>query len=176
MAGSRPCDPCSFLLAPDVMLDRVKSFFFREMSPPPEVSAGADAEELRIAACALLLEVAHADDEFNVEERAHLRTLVQRHFGLPKRAADELVALAEDERRASVDVWAFTSLVRENYSLGQKLVLAEAMWGLVVADGDLAEREDMLMRKISRLLDLKPGYLSEAKKRATGNGPPPQAD
>ena len=148
------------------MLDKIKSFFFREMSPPDDDSeAGASAEELRIAGCALLLEVAYADDFFSPEERKHLRNLVKRHFGLPKAAADELITLAEDERRNSVDLWGFTTLIRENYSLGQKLVLAEAMWGLVLADGELANREDYLMRKISGLLGLKPGYLSEARKR-----------
>jgi uncharacterized tellurite resistance protein B-like protein len=148
------------------MLDKVKSFFFREMSPPPEEdSEGASADELRIAGCALLLEVAYADDYFSPEERKHLRDLVKRHFGLPKAAADELISLAEDERRNSVDLWGFTTLIRENYSLGQKMVLAEAMWGLVLADGELAGREDYLMRKISGLLGLKVGYLSEARRR-----------
>lgn len=148
------------------MLDKIKSFFFREMAPPVEEDPqGASADELRIAGCALLLEVAYADDYFSQEERKHLRSLVKRHFGLPKAAADELISLAEDERRKSVDLWGFTTLIRENYSLGQKMVLAEAMWGLVLADGDLAGREDYLMRKISGLLGLKPGYLSEARRR-----------
>ena len=147
------------------MLDKIKSFFFREMSPPEEGDADASAQELRVAGCALLLEVAYADDYFSSAEREHLRSLVKRHFGLPKEAVDELITLAEDERRKAVDLWSFTTLVRENYSLGQKMVLAEAMWGLVLADGELAGREDYLMRKISGLLGLKAGYLSEARKR-----------
>ena len=39
------------------------------------------------------------------------------------------------------------------------------MWGLVLADGRLAAREDYIMRKISRLVGLKTGYLAEARKR-----------
>ncbi|MGI9627275.1 MAG: TerB family tellurite resistance protein [Longimicrobiales bacterium] len=151
------------------MLDKLKSFFFREMSPPDENEAGAaSAEELRVAGCALLLEVAYADDYFSPAERKHLRDLVRRHFGLQKSAADELISLAEDERQKSVDLWGFTALIRENYSLGQKMVLAEAMWGLVLADGELANREDYIMRKISGLLGLKMGYLSEARRRLEG--------
>jgi uncharacterized tellurite resistance protein B-like protein len=45
------------------------------------------------------------------------------------------------------------------------MVLAEAMWGIVLADGELANREDYLMRKISHLIGLKSGYLAEAKRR-----------
>ena len=64
-----------------------------------------------------------------------------------------------------MDLWQFTNLIAENYSVGQKVVLAEIMWGLVYSDGDLAGKEDYLMRKISNLLRLEPGYLAEARKR-----------
>lgn len=131
---------------------------------------GPSAADLRIAACALLLEVAYADDYFSADERKHLRNLVRRHFGLKREDAEELIALADDERRRQVDLWSFTAVVRQNYSVGQKMVLAEAMWGLVLADGDLGGREDYIMRKISGLLGLKPGYLAEARKRHESAG------
>jgi uncharacterized tellurite resistance protein B-like protein len=148
------------------MIDRFKSFFSREMALPDD-GGGEEpsAEELRVAACALLLEVAHADDHFSADERKHMRRLVRRHFGLKQSAADELISIAEDERRRRVDLWGFTKLIRTQYSIGQKLVLAEAMWGLVLADGKLVAREDYIMRKISRLVGLKTGYLAEARKR-----------
>lgn len=147
------------------MIERIRAFFHREMTPPPERPDGPNAEDLRVAACALLLEVAYADDHFSADERKHLRNLVRRHFGLKREAVDELIVLADDERRRRVDMWGFANLIREHYSIGQKMVLAEAMWGLVLADGNLAGREDYIMRKISALLGLKPGYLSEAKRR-----------
>ena len=148
------------------MIERIRSFFLREMAPPAEAGAeGPGAEELRIAACALLLEVANADDYFSEGERKHLRALVRRHFGLKREAADELIVLAEQERRESVDLWGFTNLVRTHYSTGQKLVLAEAMWGIVLADGELAAREDYIMRKISGLVGLETGYLAAARRR-----------
>ena len=148
------------------MIDRIKSFFFREMAPPADDAGGGPGpRELRIAACALLLEVANADDFFSAGERRHMRALVRRHFGLKSEAADELIMLAEDERRGSVDLWGFTTLIKTHYSTGQKLVLAEAMWGVVLADGELADREDYIMRKISHLIGLETGYLAEARKR-----------
>lgn len=166
------------------MIERIRAFFHREMTPPPEEeSEGPAAEDLRVAACALLLEVAYADDHFSADERKHLRNLVRRHFELKPEAADELIVLADDERRRRVDMWGFANLIREHYSIGQKMVLAEAMWGLVLADGTLAGREDYIMRKISALLGLKPGYLSEAKRRheqaagaASGAKPEPESD
>ena len=149
---------------------RVRTFFQREMSPPPEASEAPESrpvrERLHLAACALLLELVYADDEFSDAERAHMEGALGRHFGLDEGTARELIDLAEAERAAAVDLYQFTSLIRSRYDLGQKTVLAEIMWGLVLADGDLAQHEAYILRRIANLLDLKPGFLAEARKRA----------
>lgn len=148
------------------MFEAIKSFFSSSMSPP---AAGADPDaakkDLRLAACALLLELAWADDEFTADERKHVESAVRRQFGMGHEEAEKLLALAEEARTKAVDLWQFTNLIAENYSLGQKMVLAEVMWGLVYSDGELAAKEDYLMRKISNLLRLEAGYLAEARKR-----------
>jgi uncharacterized tellurite resistance protein B-like protein len=153
------------------MLDSIKSFFKSSMSLPAQAEAHASRKDIRLAACALLVELAHADDEFTPEERQHLESAVQRQFGLEAAEAQRLLALAEQERRQAVDLWQFTNLIAENYSVGQKMVLAEIMWGLAHSDGKLAGREDYLMRKICNLLRLEPGYLAEARKRVEGRWP-----
>lgn len=147
------------------MLESIKSFFRSSMNPAPEAPPAAAKKDLRLAACALLLELAHADTEFTEEERNHLESAVRRQFGLDGAEAERLLALAEEARAEAVDLWQFTNLIAENYSTGQKMVLAEIMWGLVYSDGDLAGKEDYLMRKICNLLRLEPGYLAEARKR-----------
>ena len=171
------------------MIDPIRSFFERRMNLPSagngggEESAhhGEDApaapapdeearERLHVAACALLLELAHADDEFTEEERTHIEVVLRRHFDLDEATAQELMALAEAERQSAIDLYQFTSLVRSSYDLGQKTLLAEIMWGLILADGRIARHEAHLLRKIANLLDLEPGYLSAARKRADTNG------
>ena len=147
------------------MLDSIKSFFSSSMAGTDASGSEAEREDARLAACALLLELAHADDEFTASEQDHLEGAVRREFGLDESRAAELLELARAEREKAVDLFQFTRLIDEHFSLGQKMVLAEAMWGLVYADGTLANREDYLVRKISNLLHLKPGYLSEARQR-----------
>lgn len=149
------------------MLDSIKSFFAAKVKPEevPGGSGGMDAR-IRLAACAMLLELAHADDEFSDEERAHIREALGRHFALSDEEARELMALAEQERRESVDLFQFAGLINEQYDEGQKMVLAEVMWGVVHSDGELSGHEDYLMTKFSRLLELRPGYLAEARRRA----------
>ena len=147
------------------MIDAIKKFFGSSMVPPPEADPTEVEKDLRLAACALLLEVAHADAEFTDDERQHFESAVRRQFGIDAPEAERLLELAEAERSQAVDLWQFTNLIAQNYSVGQKMVLAEIMWGLVYADGELASKEDYLMRKIFSLLRLEPGYLAEARRR-----------
>ena len=150
------------------MLESIKKFFRSSMTPPAQAEASDSRKDIRLAACALLLELAHADEDFSEDERQHLNSAVRRQFGLDASEAGKLLELAEAERAQAVDLWQFTNLIAENYSTGQKMVLAEIMWGLVYSDGDLASKEDYLMRKICNLLRLEPGYLAEARQRFNG--------
>jgi len=156
------------------MLDSIKSFFHSSMFPDSP-SPAVRNRDTRLAACALLLELAHADDDFAEQEQAHLLSAVRRQFGLDDGQSEELISLAEKERAEAVDLWQFTSLIREHYSKGQKMVLIEIMWGLLYADGELATREEQLMRKICNLLDIEPGYLAQIRKRAEDGGAGPSS-
>ena len=152
-----------------MLLDSIRALFGARSDTPTEAATptrAPGADPLHLAACALLLEIAHADGEFSAAERAHLESVLARHFGLAPDTGRTLLDLAERERKDSIDHFRFTSRLREGYDLGQKMVLAEIMWGLVLADGEIAEHEQYLTRKISNLLDLAPGYLSEAKAAA----------
>jgi uncharacterized tellurite resistance protein B-like protein len=160
--------------------EAIRRIFTERMAPPPgnrpdaqaQRDAEADAAEeerqrLHVAACALLLEIAYADDHFSDAERTHIGAIMQRHFALDEETAESLIELAEAERARAIDLYQFTSLIRDNYDLGQKTLLAEIMWGLIITDGAVQRHEGYMLRKIANLLDLEPGYLSVARKRAT---------
>jgi uncharacterized tellurite resistance protein B-like protein len=61
----------------------------------------------------------------------------------------------------------FTRLIAAEYDLGQKMVLAEVMWGVILADGRLSEHETHLVRKLASLMQLEPAYLAQARRAAT---------
>jgi uncharacterized tellurite resistance protein B-like protein len=149
-----------------IVLNALKSFFASHADQPAAASAEAPDQRLRVAACALLLEIAHADDEFTADERRHIEEALVRHFDLPLETARELMALAEEQRRISTDLYQFTSLINANYDEGQRMVLTEVLWRVVYADGKLSQHEEYLMRKLANLLELRPGYLAEARNRA----------
>jgi uncharacterized tellurite resistance protein B-like protein len=149
------------------MLDALRKLL-HQRTPTEGQTSGPDSVQL--AACALLLELAHADGEFSPAERAYLTHALTRHFGLGEAELQALMEAADAERRDSIDHFQFTREITRGYDLGQKMVLAEVMWGLILADGELAENEAYLIRKIANLLDLEPAYLSQAKARAKGGG------
>ena len=149
------------------MLDAIRRFLAGSAGEAGAPTAGPGAEEeLRVAACALLLELAHSDDTFSPEEQRLIEEALGRHFGLSAEEGRGLLALAEERRKRAIDLHEFTRIVSARYDEGQRMVLAELMWRVVDADGELSRHEDALMRKLASLLDLRPGYLAAARKRA----------
>ncbi|MEQ1834585.1 MAG: TerB family tellurite resistance protein [Candidatus Eisenbacteria bacterium] len=147
------------------MLDRLRSLFAPHAAAPAAIHADPN-RALKVAACALLLEMAHADDEFSPEERTRIEHIVARHFADGPDAARELIEAADRERAQATDLFQLTSVVTRHYDEGQRLLLSELLWRVVDADGRLSEHEDYLTQKLAVLLDLRPGYLAEARKRA----------
>ena len=132
------------------MIDAIKDFFNTAMLPAVEDETSTIDEDVRLAACALLLEVAYADDDFSDQERQHLESELGRRFGLEAKDTDRLLTLAQEEREDAVDLWQFTRLITEH------------------SDGTLQDREVYFMRKICNLLRLEPGYLAQARQRFLG--------
>jgi uncharacterized tellurite resistance protein B-like protein len=155
------------------MLEAIRRFVSERLIGSPDVSApGAAAEPSRVqlAACALLLELAHADGEFSPQERQHIERTLVRHFGVDETTGAELLRLAQAERAQALDHFQFTRLIAAEYDLGQKMVLAEVMWGVILADGQLSNHETHLVRKLASLMQLDPAYLAQARRSASGQG------
>jgi uncharacterized tellurite resistance protein B-like protein len=150
------------------MLEALRQFIRQSRGAEPAESAPSSRhDDSQLAACALLIELAQADGEFSPGERLHIEAAMARHFNLELPAVHELLVLAEAERNRSIDHFQFTRVIRERFDLGQRMVLAEVMWGVVLADGKVGDHEGYLLRKLGHLLDLAPGYLASARHAAT---------
>ena len=152
------------------MLDGIRRFVAERLLGGPSDSAGTAApswpSRVQLAACALLLELAHADGEFSPEERAHIERTLVRHFGLDPTTGAELLRLAEAERAQSLDHFQFTRLIVAEYDVRRKMELATTMWGVILADGRLSDHETHLVRKMASLMQLDPAALSAARRAA----------
>lgn len=134
-------------------------------SQPPQEDVGARIE---LATCVLLLEIAHSDDHFSEEEKAHIVDILRQDFQLSEDYASELLELAHEHRSQSADLWQFTNVIDNNYSPEEKERVVETLWRVVYADDRLDFYEDHLIHRLSRLLNLSHKQLIDAKKKVMG--------
>ena len=136
------------------MLEAIQRFFDDRMAPEPAVAATDDAR-LQVATCALLLEVAHADEEFSDAERATIVSLLRQRFEITQAEADRLLSLTKQECDDATDLYQFARLINEHYSHREKLAVLEQLWQVVYSDGQLEVHEDALMHKLAAVLGLR---------------------
>lgn len=146
-------------------IQEIRQYFLSKLSPPGET---ARPDAVAIAACALLLEIAHADDAFSDAERERVLRAVREDFGVPAPDVAEIMRLAEAERRESVDLYQFTKLVSEKFSREERLRLVEVIWGVVYSDGALTAAENQLARRIAELLGFQHPEVQAVRERVKG--------
>jgi uncharacterized tellurite resistance protein B-like protein len=146
------------------------SSYFTKGKPdaPAPSEPGADADRIKVATCALLLQMAKSDDEFSEVERDTITTLLKKDFGLSDELATELLGLSHKKLEESIDLWQHTNLIKKDYSLEEKITVIESIWKVVYADGRLDPHEDYLVHKLSQLLGLSHKQLIDAKLRVAG--------
>ena len=145
------------------MIKSLKRFFSQPASGGA-IDPGRDPEhDIRIATCALFLEMARIDEKFTPEEMETVLSIMQEKYGLSREHADALVAEADKELEESVDLWQFARLINENYALDEKMEIIEILWRMVYVDGKMDEYEHYLMNKLKNLLRLSHDQLIGAK-------------
>ena len=107
--------------------------------------------EARLAACALLLEIAWADGVFTPAERELVEATVRQQFGLDGCEARQLVDDAAEARRRGMPVWHFTRAVHQ-YTERQRELLAEFLQAMANLDGAANTKEIYAVRRINSLL------------------------
>jgi uncharacterized tellurite resistance protein B-like protein len=148
------------------MIDRVMKFFGKDAGPRPSEASVDTVHDIQVAACALFLEMANIDGEFDEQERGRIISILERHFSLSSAHAADLIAASKEELEGSIDLWQFTNLINQNYSREEKIQIIETIWELAYIDGKLDKHEDYLLHKLANLLRLSHKQLIEAKLRA----------
>ena len=142
--------------------------FLRKVFGEPSEEAFSQQSNIRhhdprIAACALLLEMAHIDGEFTIEEKENLISLLKSEYELSGADALEMIKEAEKDLSNSLDLWRFADMINENFSTEEKLRVVELLWELVYTDDKLDEHEDYLIHKLAHLLRISHSQLIDAK-------------
>ncbi len=148
------------------MIDRIKKFFGK--TSVKDGNKGISEHDIRIATCALFLEISQIDGEFSDLERGQIIETLKQDYGLSDDLALSLFEAAKEELNNSVDLWQFTNLINKNYTPEEKIQIIETVWRIAYTDDLLDKHEDYLARKLANLLRLTHKQLIDAKLKVKG--------
>lgn len=146
------------------MLNRLKSLL--KKADTPNRSGQHSFAEKQIAAAALLVEAAQADQGMGDKEKAAIQSALIDHFDLDEETAEELLSLGESNQADAVELHRFTRTLKEAFDDDERIQLIELLWRVVLADGVLHHYEDQLLRRIAGLLYVSDRARGEARQRA----------
>ena len=133
-----------------VMFSSISAFFdsFHHRAEGEQLGA----EETQIATAALLFHTIAIDGTVTEEEMARLKPLLSDHFQLSEPEFNRLLIMAQQREHDAVDIYHFTSVLRDRLSPEEKREIIAMMWRLVYADGELDALEDNLIWRTAELL------------------------
>ena len=148
------------------MIRRLSALFGRS-SEVLSASRRTGPDEKQLAAAALLVEVATIDANFDDLERQRIIDFVRSRFSLSDAEAMALLEAAQSEVEGAIQLYAFTSAIKNGFSYEDRVALMESLWEVVYADGKADPFEDQLMRRIGGLICVTDRDRGLARKRVT---------
>ena len=150
------------------MLTKLKAFFDDLRGDRAE--RGFAPDDYRIAAAALLVNMANADGHVAPQEQRRLRRIVEERFGLDAAAATRLIHTAEASEREAIDLFQFTTVIKRALDAEGRRAVVELLWDMAYADGRADELEENIIWRIAELLGVPARERMEAKKVAAAQG------
>ena len=121
----------------------------RLTAPDPEPLPYDDA---RLALAALLVRIARSDDDYAEVEKTHITAILGKRYGLSPDAAEALRIEAEAMEAEAPDTVRFTRAIKDSVPYEAREKVVEAMWDIVLADGERDHEEDALLRLVAPML------------------------
>ena len=137
--------------------------FFDKISDNNTPTNQPTQHDIRVATCALFVEIARIDEKFTRKEMETVLSIIMERYNLSRELADALVKESEKELENSVDLWQFARMINENYTNDEKLEIVDLLWRIVYVDGKMDDYEHYLMNKLKHLLRLTHDQLIQAK-------------
>lgn len=106
----------------------------------PEPTPLPEPDE-KTALGALMVRVAQSDHRYKLAEISRIDRLLSRLFGLGAIDAAKMRATCEKLEKAAPDTDRFAHLIRETVSFEARIDALEALWEVVLADGEVRDEE-----------------------------------
>jgi uncharacterized tellurite resistance protein B-like protein len=134
------------------MLNALREIF-RKVSASDE-QPHFDPDDERLALAALMIHCMSIDGAISETERDKLRAVLTNSFGLAGADLDLLIADAIAAEQEAVDLYRFTSVLKRQLSVDQRIRVVENLWEMVFADGESHEFEENLVWRVAELLSV----------------------
>jgi len=135
------------------MLNKISSFFNSLLST--DENENIDQLSIEIACAVLLCEVMRADSVFTENEQDELGLIITKQFDLTEQEVSSILEQAFELSENASDFYQFTSKLNQHYSLDERIKIVTLLWQVAYADGELANIEEHIIRKIADLLHLR---------------------
>ncbi|OBY28021.1 TerB family tellurite resistance protein [Leisingera sp. JC1] len=151
----------------------LKKFFqaFRPSEPP--ALPDPDAE---LALGALLVRVAQSDRDYKLEEISLIDRILARLYQHNAIEAAKVRATCEKLHAAAPETDTFGRLIRETTGLEERLAALDALWEVVLADGNEHEGEITIIEDARKAMGLSYSDSQKARARAVAKSPPTAED
>ena len=114
----------------------------------------------------LMIEAAFTDGKIDASELSKIRLSLINIFYEDPNEVDLVLEKAEENKNNSKSLHHYTSFINKNFDDEKKILLIEALWEIVLSDGEIHDFESSLIRRLAGLLYISDVDSGNAKKRA----------
>ena len=114
----------------------------------------------------LMIEAAYTDGQIDQIEINKIKLTLINVFEENPKEVDSILEEALKNKNNTKSLHYYTSLINKNFSDDRKLLLIEALWEIVLSDGEIHDYETNLIRRLSGLLYISDVSSGNARKRA----------
>ena len=116
--------------------------------------------------CGLMIEAAYTDGKIEQSELNKIKSSLVNVFDEKPNEIDLVLDTAVKNKNNSKSLHYYTSYINKNFDDDKKILLIEALWEIVLSDGDIHDFESNLIRRLAGLLYISDVKSGNARKRA----------
>ena len=143
------------------MLNLLKNILNSQNSPE-DINNNKDLELL----CGLMIEAAYTDGQVDENELNKIKFSLIDVFAEDPKEVNLVLEEAKKNKNNTNSLHYYTSYINKNFDDDKKLLLVEALWEIVLSDGEVHDFESNLIRRLAGLLYISDVESGNAKKRA----------
>ena len=116
--------------------------------------------------CGLMIEAAYTDGQIDTSELNKIKLSLINVFSEDPMEVNLVLEEAVKNKNNAKSLHHYTSFINKNFDEDKKLLLIEALWEIVLSDGEIHDFESNLIRRLSGLLYISDIDSGNARKRA----------